>query len=81
MKFKKCLIFGAKGQLGTEFCRQLGECAVPVDLPEGDITNRFAVEEIFSGVKPDAVLNAAAFTAVEREASENAKAKTETENE
>lgn len=65
MKVKKYLIFGAKGQLGTEFCRQLGECAVPVDLPEGDITNRFTVEEIFSGVKPDAVLNAAAFTAVD----------------
>lgn len=62
---KKYLIFGAKGQLGTEFCRILGNRAVAVDLPDGDITSRYAVEDLFAALKPDAILNAAAFTAVD----------------
>lgn len=61
----KCLIFGAKGQLGSEFCRQLGARAVGVDLPEGDVTNRFAIQDLLDAVQPEAVLNAAAFTAVD----------------
>lgn len=62
---EKCLIFGAKGQLGTEFCAQLGSRAVGVDLPEGDITNRLAIADLLDALKPSAVLNAAAFTAVD----------------
>lgn len=61
----KCIVFGAKGQLGTEFCRILGTSAIPVDLPEGDITSRFKIQDLFDAVKPEAVLNAAAFTAVD----------------
>lgn len=61
----KYLIFGSKGQLGSEFTRRLGERAFPVDLPDGDITDFYAVEELLDAIKPAAVLNAAAFTAVD----------------
>ncbi|MDO5114123.1 MAG: hypothetical protein Q4E67_07075 [Planctomycetia bacterium] len=42
---KKYLIFGKGGQLGSEWCRQLGESGVGVDLPEGDITDRYKIED------------------------------------
>ncbi|MDO4585427.1 MAG: dTDP-4-dehydrorhamnose reductase [Planctomycetia bacterium] len=62
---KKYLVFGKGGQLGSEWCRQLGEAAVGVDLPEGDITDRYKIEDLMAAIKPDGVINAAAFTAVD----------------
>ncbi|MDO4575167.1 MAG: dTDP-4-dehydrorhamnose reductase [Planctomycetia bacterium] len=61
----KYLIFGQGGQLGQEFCRRLGRDAVGVDLPEGDVTDRYKVADLFAQVQPDVVINAAAFTAVD----------------
>ena len=62
---QKVLVFGQKGQLGTEFCKQLGAEAVGADLPEGDITDKYALEKLFEQVRPTAVVNAAAFTKVD----------------
>ncbi|MBQ2822035.1 MAG: dTDP-4-dehydrorhamnose reductase [Thermoguttaceae bacterium] len=61
----KYLVLGAKGQLGTELTLRLGERALPVDLPDGDITDKYAVQDLLDALKPAAVLNAAAFTAVD----------------
>ena len=64
----KALIIGSKGQLGTSVTH-----TVPadihfqaLDLPEIDITDRQSVEGILNVENPDVVINAAAYTAVDR---------------
>ena len=61
------LITGAGGQLGQD-CTQLlgGRHAVTCcDVPKIDITNADQVAAIFQSCKPDAVINCAAYTAVD----------------
>ena len=61
----KWLIVGSKGQLGSDLMDLLGADAVGVDLPEIDITSLPSVEAVLERVRPDAVVNAAAYTAVD----------------
>ena len=67
----KLLITGAKGQLGTELVR-LGSTheLLAVDRDELDITDYYAVMNCINDFQPDAVINAAAYTAVDRAESE-----------
>jgi dTDP-4-dehydrorhamnose reductase len=58
-------VTGAAGQLGSELCRRLGERAVGLDLPEADITSP-AILEMLAAIAPSAVINAAAYTNVDR---------------
>ncbi|GAB6905571.1 dTDP-4-dehydrorhamnose reductase subunit, NAD(P)-binding, of dTDP-L-rhamnose synthase (fragment) [Desulfosarcina cetonica] len=64
----KILIIGGKGQLG----RTLSETAPEYfdlksfDLPEFDITNWENVETIVEREKPEVIINASAYTAVDR---------------
>lgn len=63
----KLLITGAKGQLGSELVRQAGAHElIAVDYDGLDITDSKAVTELMSEFHPDAVINAAAYTAVDR---------------
>ncbi len=63
----KLLITGAKGQLGTELVRQATEHAcIAVDCDELDITDAGAVSAFAAEAKPDVIINAAAWTAVDR---------------
>ena len=63
----KLLITGSKGQLGTELVRQAaGHTLHAVDHDALDITNAAAVQQVFTSFKPDVVINAAAYTAVDR---------------
>lgn len=62
------LITGADGQLGTDLQRVLAGDAIDitaVDRPDLDITDSAAVREAFERIRPDVVLNAAAYTAVD----------------
>ncbi|MDO4551721.1 MAG: dTDP-4-dehydrorhamnose reductase [Planctomycetia bacterium] len=61
----KVLIFGAKGQLGMELCQQFAPDILGLDLPDADISDRYAVMDVFKAVKPTCVINAAAFTLVD----------------
>jgi dTDP-4-dehydrorhamnose reductase len=64
----KVLIVGANGQLGTTLV-QTAPAAVDweaVDLPECDITHGEAVDALVAAKQPDVVINAAAYTAVDR---------------
>lgn len=61
----KYLIIGAKGQLGGEFCRFYGDQALGIDLPELDISSWLSVEDAFESIKPEAVINTAAYTKVD----------------
>lgn len=59
-------VTGAGGQLGGELCRLLGEAAVPLDVPDFDLTDRAAVRRQLLDARPTAVINTAAYTLVDR---------------
>ena len=69
----KILILGSNGQLGWELCRQApdeGFDIVPLDLPEFDITKPDLVTDVVAESKASVVINAAAYTAVDKAESE-----------
>jgi dTDP-4-dehydrorhamnose reductase len=61
------LITGAKGQLGTDCLEVFND--IPgvsgIDLPEVDLSNRFQCLELLDRLKPELIINCAAFTAVD----------------
>ncbi len=59
-------VTGAYGQLGGELCRQLGARAIPLDIDTLDLTDGRAVVERITSLQPEAVINCAAYTAVDR---------------
>lgn len=66
-------IVGARGQLGRECCRQLGQAARPFDLPEFDLTVRDTVLRALGGAwRPTAIVNCAAYTLADTAESEPA---------
>lgn len=66
---KKILIIGAKGMLGTELMKVFGEDknykVIGIDLQDFDITKKEQVFENIKKIKPQIVINAAAFTRVD----------------
>jgi dTDP-4-dehydrorhamnose reductase len=72
------LLFGAGGQLGQELACAARARSIPVraiDRSEADITNPRAVAEAIMGTKASLVVNAAAYTAVDKAETETAQAK------
>ena len=59
------LITGARGQLGSRLLDLLGPDAVGVGRAELDVTSAAAVDRLVADVRPDVVVNAAAYTAVD----------------
>ena len=61
------VIFGAKGQLGRDLVATFAESGTvhPYDLPELDIADASAVDDVLGKQTPDLVINAAAYTDVE----------------
>lgn len=59
-------VIGAEGQLGSELSRQLGAEALPLDLPQVDVTDSRQVMERLSTLRPAVVVNCAAYTLVDR---------------
>jgi len=66
----KIAVTGACGQLGSELCRLLGADAVPLDIDTLDLTDGPAVDQTLANLCPDAVINCAAYTQVDRAESE-----------
>jgi dTDP-4-dehydrorhamnose reductase len=72
-QYMKLLITGSKGQLGWELCKQAKEqglSLIPLDLPDFDITDQTAVFSAVTRSHADIVINAAAYTAVDKAESE-----------
>jgi len=62
----KIAVTGCGGQLGSELCRRLGEAALPLDVPEFDLTDHRRVRSMLVAHTPRAVINTAAYTQVDR---------------
>lgn len=68
----RILLIGRNGQLGWELHRclaPLGE-VLPLDFPEIDLAQPGGVREIVASARPQVIVNAAAYTAVDRAESE-----------
>ena len=69
---KKILQIGTKGQLGWELlrtCAPLGE-VVALDYPDVDLSDSVGLRALVRSVKPDIIINAAAYTNVDKAESE-----------
>jgi len=69
----KLLVIGGKGQLGWELCRRgehFGFDMIGLDLPDFDITDPLGIDEALSKKDVSLVINAAAYTAVDKAESE-----------
>ena len=63
----RILLFGANGQVGREFCAlDTNHEIIAVTREEAELTTAGAAELLINDVKPDAVVNAAAYTAVDK---------------
>jgi dTDP-4-dehydrorhamnose reductase len=65
----KVVITGKNGQLGWELCHRAPKTGVDIfafDSSELDITQPRNVDHVFSSIKPDVVINCAAYTAVDK---------------
>lgn len=69
------LITGAAGQLGNELRLLLGNRAFPIDIADLDLTEEKAVYDFFQNRFFDAIINCAAYTAVDLAESEWEKAR------
>ncbi len=68
------IVTGSKGQVGWELVRQgkeMGFDIIPLDLPEFNITDKDAVHEIVTQSNVSLVINAAAYTAVDKAESDS----------
>ena len=68
----RTLVFGNNGQVGTHLLRvlpALGE-TVAVGREQADLTDPAALESVIADARPDVVINAAAYTAVDKAESE-----------
>jgi dTDP-4-dehydrorhamnose reductase len=72
----RVLVAGCKGQLGTELARTApqGATLVGMDLPELDVTDPSSVFRAIEAARPDVIINASAYTAVDKAEQERAKA-------
>lgn len=73
----KILQIGTKGQLGWELlrtCAPLGD-VVALDYPEVDLSDYMGLRALINAVKPNIIINAAAYTNVDKAESEQSKAR------
>lgn len=63
---KRIAVIGANGQLGSRLVEMLGERAIPVTRMQMDLESGAAIIEWFNAQKPEAIINAAAYTNVEK---------------
>lgn len=74
---KKILLLGANGQVGWELQRALAPLAelVVCDRQRGDLTDLDALQSLVRSERPDVIVNAAAYTAVDKAESDAAGAR------
>lgn len=70
----KILLLGSNGQIGTDLLRTLQSLGqvVPFDRSQLDLTNVPLLQETIRNIKPQVIVNAAAYTAVDKAETEKA---------
>ncbi len=68
----RILLFGKNGQLGWELCRTLAPLGevIAYDFPEVDLSEEEGLVQIVRRLRPEVIVNAAAYTAVDHAESE-----------
>jgi dTDP-4-dehydrorhamnose reductase len=64
--YLRIAVTGAGGQLGSDLCRQLGPCALGLDVPALDLTDDKSIRAAILDLRPDALINTAAYTKVDK---------------
>jgi dTDP-4-dehydrorhamnose reductase len=59
-------VVGARGQLGTAFVGLLGKEAIALTRDQMDVTDQAAVQAVLTDLRPEAIINCSAYTAVDR---------------
>ncbi len=59
-------VIGANGQLGTDLIRRLADRSVPLTHDDIEITNPLSIETALARLRPNVVINAAAYNFVDR---------------
>jgi dTDP-4-dehydrorhamnose reductase len=72
---KRIAVVGALGRLGSRLVGEFGSDAVALDLPEFDLTDRQCVARRLAQLRPEVVVNAAAYTRVDQAEAEPAAAR------
>ena len=67
----RAIVTGANGQLGHELCRQLGSDALPLGRDKLDLARGPAIRDAVVKLKPDLLINCAAYTNVDRAETES----------
>src|SRR5436305_7588991 len=66
----KFAVLGAAGQLGRDLCPRLAGEVVPLDRTRADLTNPDSLRAILAELRPDVVVNCAAYNFVDKAESE-----------
>lgn len=66
----RVVVTGARGQLGSELCRQFAAEAIGIDVDTLDLAQLDAIEPALCRLQPDILINCAAYTNVDRAESE-----------
>jgi dTDP-4-dehydrorhamnose reductase len=66
----RCVVLGAGGQLGRDLCPLLAGEVVPLTRAEADLTQPETLRESLTRLRPDVVVNCAAYNLVDRAESE-----------
>jgi dTDP-4-dehydrorhamnose reductase len=76
MERPRILVIGKNGQVGWELCRTMAPIGdvMAVDYPEVDLMDRESVREIVRQATPNVIVNAAAYTAVDKAESDTERA-------
>src|SRR5438093_13048662 len=59
-------VLGAQGQLGRDLCRLWGESATALGRADADLARPDALRAALGSIRPDVVVNCAAFNFVDR---------------
>ncbi|MBI1914643.1 MAG: dTDP-4-dehydrorhamnose reductase [Planctomycetes bacterium] len=62
----KYAVLGAAGQLGRDLCPRLAGEVVPLTRADADLTRRGSLRDLLDGLRPDVVINCAAYNLVDR---------------
>lgn len=63
--FSRIAVLGANGQIGSALVAQLGDKAIALTRADADLSQPDSLTAVLDAIQPDAVINAAAYTAVD----------------